>query len=156
MPENATLVRNPTTQWGTHTAATFLVVSALFLPQVVSGLYEGLERDIPEACVILSTPFLALSLVAWFSLYSQRHRVQWVMDMGWFVFAAWVHRDPLLHPQPRRSSWPFSNRPFLSDLVRGLGIRLGCQGLDSHTSWWAVTPLSATPYQERRRGITMR
>lgn len=30
------------------------------------------------------------SLYAWFWAYSQGRRIAWVMDMGWFLFAAWI------------------------------------------------------------------
>jgi hypothetical protein len=67
-----------------------LVVAALFLQQVVGGLYEGLPRQLPGAFPILSSLLLPLSLVAWFSLYSRERAVPWVLDMGWFLIAAWI------------------------------------------------------------------
>lgn len=70
--------------------ATLLVVVALFVPQVVGGLYGALERDVPEAYPILSRLFLGFSLITWFAAYSRTYRVPWVMDMGWFVLAAWM------------------------------------------------------------------
>lgn len=73
-----------------HATATFLVVAALFLQQIVGGFYEGVERELPDALPILWGAFMAFSLTAWFSLYSLERRVPWVMDMGWFLIAAWV------------------------------------------------------------------
>jgi hypothetical protein len=73
-----------------HATAIVLVVAALFLQQVVGGLYEGLQRQLPDAFPILSSVLLPLSLVAWFSLYSRERGVPWVMDMGWFLIVAWI------------------------------------------------------------------
>ena len=73
-----------------HATATALVVLALFMQQVVGSFYEGLQREIPPALAILASVLLPLCLVAWFSIYSRERRVPWVMDMGWFILAAWV------------------------------------------------------------------
>lgn len=70
--------------------ATVLVVLALFASAVVDGLYRGLEREPPDALPFLLQVFLVLSVISWFFLYSQRQRIPWVLDMGWFLFAAWV------------------------------------------------------------------
>ena len=75
---------------GSKGAAAALLVAAIFVPQLVSGIYQGMGRDLPDAFPLLSTVALWLSVVAWFSLYSQEHRVPWVLDMGWFLFGAWV------------------------------------------------------------------
>jgi len=80
------------------------MATALFLSPVVSGLYGGLGRGLPEAFPILSTLFLATSVCAWFWDYSHRYRIPWVMDMGWFLFAAWVLLIPyyILRAEGRR------------------------------------------------------
>lgn len=70
--------------------ATALLVLALLVSQVVGGFYEALERDPPAAFPLLLQLFVVLSVISWFSLYSQRQRIPWVLDMGWFLFAAWV------------------------------------------------------------------
>jgi len=73
-----------------HATATALVVLALFVPQLVGSFYEGLGRQLPDALPILASVLLPLCLIAWFSLYSRERRVPWVMDMAWFLLAAWM------------------------------------------------------------------
>ena len=73
-----------------ETVARLLLVTAVFVQQVVSGFYIGLERELPDAFPILSSLFFWLSVVTWFALYSQRHHVPWVLDMGWFLFGAGI------------------------------------------------------------------
>ena len=70
-------------------AATLLLALALFTPPVVGGFYGAFERELPDAFPFLSQVFLILSLIAWFHMYSQRQGIAWVLDMGWFLFAAW-------------------------------------------------------------------
>jgi hypothetical protein len=66
------------------------VVAALFLSHVVGAAYAGIGRPAPEAWALL-TPFsINLSIVGWFWSYSRQHRIAWVLDMGWFVMAAWL------------------------------------------------------------------
>jgi hypothetical protein len=71
-------------------AAGSLVVAGLFVPKAVEGLYVGMGRALPDAYPLLAQLFLAVSLTAWFWLYSRRWRVWWAMDMGWFVMSAWI------------------------------------------------------------------
>jgi hypothetical protein len=68
---------------------TGLVVAALFLGSAVTASYEALGLPLPEAWPVLSTLSLVLSMIAWFRVYSRRHRIPWVMDMAWFLAAAW-------------------------------------------------------------------
>lgn len=70
--------------------STSLVVVALFLAPIVNGLYSGVGRGAPEFFPVLTAFLLSASLCAWFWDYSRRHRIAWIMDMGWFVFTAWV------------------------------------------------------------------
>ena len=74
---------------GVKGTALALVVAAVFGPQVVSGFYQGVGRQLPDAVPLLSSLALWLSIAAWFSLYSREHHVPWVLDMGWFLLA-WV------------------------------------------------------------------
>jgi hypothetical protein len=74
---------------GAKGTALALVVAAVFVPQVVSGVYQGLGRQLPDAFPVLSGLAQWLSIAAWFSLYCREHRVPWVVDMGWFLLA-WV------------------------------------------------------------------
>jgi hypothetical protein len=62
----------------------------MFLQHCVNGLYEGLERPVPEAWLVLSSVCLAMSVTAWFWHYSRSLRIAWVLDMGWFLLGAWV------------------------------------------------------------------
>jgi hypothetical protein len=66
------------------------VVLSLFLERIVAGLYQGLDRDLPDPIPVLGTVLLMTSLYTWFWCYSQERRIPWVMDMGWFLFAAWI------------------------------------------------------------------
>src|SRR5262245_20579669 len=70
--------------------ATALLVTALFVQHVIGGFYLGLQRELPDGFPLLSSVFLCLAVVTWFSLYSRKHHIPWVLDMGWFLFAAWV------------------------------------------------------------------
>jgi len=90
LTDHGQLLHDPPRGGRANATAIVLVVAALFLQQVVGGLYEGLQRRLPDAFPILSSGLLALSLVSWFSLYSRERRVPWVMDMGWFLIAAWM------------------------------------------------------------------
>jgi hypothetical protein len=72
-----------------ETVATALMVAALVVREVVSRFYEGFQRHVPDALPILSPLFLCLSIIAWFSIYCQKHHIPWVLDMGWFLFGAW-------------------------------------------------------------------
>jgi hypothetical protein len=65
-------------------------VTSIFLERIVDGLYQGLSRELPDSVPILGVLFVMTSLYAWFWSYSQSHRVAWVMDMGWFLFIAWL------------------------------------------------------------------
>ncbi len=88
----------------TGAVATMLVVTALFLSHAVDGLYDGLDRQAPEAWAPLSSIFVSMSIVAWFWEYSRCHRIAWVLDMGWFLLAAWIIIVPyyLLKREGRR------------------------------------------------------
>ena len=86
----ATPAANGTGRSIAQQVATALVVVALFLPQVVGGVYEAIQRPVPEAYPILCALSLVLSVTAWFASYSRQHQIPWVMDMGWFLLAAWI------------------------------------------------------------------
>ncbi len=73
-----------------RSVATALVVLALLTSQVVAGVYEAAQRELPDAFPLLSQLFVVLSVISWFSLYSQRQGIPWVLDMGWFLFGAWI------------------------------------------------------------------
>ena len=62
----------------------------MFLERIVDGFYQGLGRNLPESIPILGVLLLCTSIYTWFWSYSQEHRIPWVMDMGWFLFTAWV------------------------------------------------------------------
>ncbi len=79
----------PTSHWPKR-GATCLLLASVFVPQVVSGLYQGLGRPVPAGYSLLTGLALWLSMVAWFSQYSQEHHVPWVVDMGWFLYLVWI------------------------------------------------------------------
>lgn len=90
-----------------HTVARFTtvsVVTSLFLERIVDGFYQGLGRKLPDTVPILGAALLITSLYTWFWSYSQQHHIAWVMDMGWFMFAAWVFILPyyILKTEGRR------------------------------------------------------
>jgi hypothetical protein len=65
------------------------VVTAIFLSTVTNGIYEGLQREVPEQLVALFPLALVVSLAAWFWSYCLDHRLEWLLDMGWFLLLAW-------------------------------------------------------------------
>lgn len=67
-----------------------LVVLALFTTHGATGLYSGLDHQLPAAVSALSTAAMGMSLVAWFWTYSRRHGIAWPMDMGWFLWMVWI------------------------------------------------------------------
>jgi len=69
---------------------TVLVVGSLFLSNIADGFYGGIGRALPEALPFLTSACVAMSIIAWFWEYSRRERIGWVLDMGGFLFAAWV------------------------------------------------------------------
>ena len=69
---------------------TMLVVGSLFLSQGVTGLYDGLDRQVPDAWPFLSSICVAMSIMVWFWNYSRQRRIAWVLDMAWFLLAAWI------------------------------------------------------------------
>ena len=69
---------------------TVFVVTSLFLTHCVTGLYRGIGREVPDTLALLVPVCLAFSVITWFSDYSQRHRIVWVVDMGAFLLAAWI------------------------------------------------------------------
>jgi hypothetical protein len=69
--------------------ATALLVSAVFVPRIANGIYEGLDREPPPALDGLSLGFFLVSMWVWFFLYSRARRISWVMDMGWLLMIAW-------------------------------------------------------------------
>ena len=77
-------------QHGTRAFATMLVVGSLFLSQGVTGLYDGLDRRVPEAWPLLSSVCVAMSVIVWFWNYSRQRRIAWVLDMAWFLLAGWI------------------------------------------------------------------
>jgi hypothetical protein len=89
---------------GADAAAVSLVVASLFLSQIVGAVYGGLEREAPEGWTLLSPISVSVSIVAWFWSYSRQNRIGWVLDMGWFVMAAWAIVVPyyLLKREGRR------------------------------------------------------
>jgi hypothetical protein len=71
-----------------------MLAAAVFVPQVVEGIYAGIHRPLPPAYGPLATFWLFMSVAAWFWAYSRAQRVSWVMDMGWFLLLAWVFVVP--------------------------------------------------------------
>ena len=82
--------RDPASVTVARSAATVLVVTSLFLGRLIDGFYQGLGRAAPRSLPILVAIFMVSSLYAWFWSYSQEHRITSVMDMGWFLFSAWI------------------------------------------------------------------
>jgi hypothetical protein len=66
-----------------------MVVTALFVSQVANGIYTGLDREPPSQVEGLLTAAFFLSLMAWFWSYCADHRLEWLLDMGWFLMVAW-------------------------------------------------------------------
>ena len=114
---------------------TMLVVGSLFLYQVVSGVYAGLERRIPEAWPVLSSLCVGMSIIVWFWNYSRCHRIAWVLDMGWFLLAAWIIIVP--YYVLKREGRPGLGRIGLFSLtyfaawVTGVAIRIWVRVLSS-------------------------
>ena len=71
-----------------------LLAAAIFVPQMIAGIYRGLGAELPDLLPILSTMLLALGVVAWFRSYCSAFRITQPMDMGWFLLIAW----PLVVP----------------------------------------------------------
>jgi hypothetical protein len=119
----------------THVAATCLVVGSLFLSQVVSGFYEGLERQGPEVWPPLSSFFVGMSIVAWFWSYSRQHGIGWVLDMGWFVLVAWVIIVPyyLLKREGKRglSRIGLFSLTYFAAWATGIAVRIWVRVLTS-------------------------
>lgn len=67
-----------------------LVLVALLANGAVSGLYAGIERDLPTALDQLCRVFLVASLWSWFWPYSRAHRLALPLDMGMFLVVAWI------------------------------------------------------------------
>jgi hypothetical protein len=70
--------------------STTLVLCALFIPRVVDGAYAGGGRAEPAALHVLFMLWFSMSLAAWFWGYCREQRVEWTMDMGWFVMTLWI------------------------------------------------------------------
>ncbi len=56
----------------------------------MEGFYGGLQRPLPVAWPLLSSLWVASAVIAWFWAWSRAHRLPWVLDLGWFLIAAWV------------------------------------------------------------------
>jgi hypothetical protein len=69
--------------------ATGLVVTSVFLPRLIYGIYGGLGTEAPESLFPLTAAFYLMSMWAWFSAYGRTRKVPRVMDMGWLVMMAW-------------------------------------------------------------------
>jgi hypothetical protein len=65
------------------------LASALLAPQLVAGVYRGLDTPAPDVLPLLHTLLLALGVVAWFKSYCKVLRITQPMDMGWFLLLAW-------------------------------------------------------------------
>ena len=66
-----------------------LLTCALFVTQVVGGVYRGLGRGVPPALGPLGTLLVLLGVAGWFWSYCRAQRISMPMDMGWFLMMAW-------------------------------------------------------------------
>jgi hypothetical protein len=78
----------------TERVALTILFSVLFVSHAAQGAYTGLGAPPPGGFGALTTIAMLASIWAWFWAYSRRNRIAWVMDMGWFLAAAW----PVLIP----------------------------------------------------------
>ena len=67
----------------------WLIGCALLVPQIIAGMYRGLDRTPPDLLPVLGTFLLALAIVAWFRSYCRAFRISQPIDMGWFLMIAW-------------------------------------------------------------------
>jgi len=67
-----------------------LLAAALFLPQLAGGVYAGLGRPLPDAFPPLTELLFFVSMVGWFWSFTRAHRLPWMMDMGLFLWWAWI------------------------------------------------------------------
>jgi hypothetical protein len=106
--------------------ATALVVGSLFLSEAASAFYSGVGRPLPDAFPLLNSVCMAMSIIAWFRVYSQRRGIPWVVDMDWFLLGAWVILVPYYVLKVERR--------------RGLG-RIGLFCLTYFAAWASGTAL---------------
>lgn len=69
---------------------TFLLYLFVIVTQIISGFYLAHRLDPPPAYTFLySLSFLWL-IGWWVKSDSRKHGIAWVMDMGFFLYVAWV------------------------------------------------------------------
>lgn len=71
------------------TLPTVLLYSFLFITQVVNGIYLSADIELPPAYTFLYPLSLLWIIGWWLQKDSRRRNVQWVFDMGLFLYIAW-------------------------------------------------------------------
>jgi hypothetical protein len=119
----------------TRRAAVGLVVLSVFVVQVVAAIYGGLDVEPPDAWRVLGPLAVGMSLLAWFSSYSSEHRIVWIVDLAWFVLAAWALVIPyyVLKHEGRRGLVRIGlfTLTYLGAWATGLAVRIWILVLNS-------------------------
>jgi hypothetical protein len=100
-----------------------LLALILVVGGVASGVYQGLERQPPQALPWLQQIGAWLAVWSWFSAYAQRHRLVLILDLGWWFFGLWIALVPyyLFKTQGRRALQPIGAYLAFNVAVSGLG-----------------------------------
>ena len=67
----------------------FIIIGFIFFTQSVYGFYAIYDLEPPGSFVMLSYLLLFWLIGDWFSKDSKRYNIEWVYDMGFFLYIFW-------------------------------------------------------------------
>jgi hypothetical protein len=67
----------------------FVVIALVVFTQSVFGFYAIYDMSPPGAFTLLSYLMLFWLIGDWFSRDSKKHKIEWVYDMGFFLYLSW-------------------------------------------------------------------
>ena len=65
------------------------IIVFIIFTQAIHGFYATYDMDPPGAFVLLSYAILFWLIGDWFSRDSKENKIEWVHDMGFFLYLSW-------------------------------------------------------------------